>query len=168
MHDDGEWFTDDGKGASEMTMYVRVPEHDNFGQRAFRDVDGSQQQSTLSNIMEFDHVIEVHANGSVSDDMWIVQAPELNDGELGMPFDANGVKIEWSLVGQSSQMGGGHIMGNGEFIGGRLADGMLATPGYYVAIVCDWDCTHGENGTHVEDCNEDHSEGWAIAYRPVS
>lgn len=132
----------------------------------------------LNSIMEFDHVIEVHADGTVTDapnirELW---APELTDDVLDMAAPG------WSLMtGYSGQEGySGPVMHNSEFIGGQLARDILNTPGYYVAIVsnylpeacdeCGADPNEGDD--HKEECSEDGmvgsgettTEGWAVAF----
>lgn len=100
----------------------------------------------LNDRMEFDHVIQVHEDGSITDEP-TVHAPELYDGEL--------TASNWTLLrgysGQESHPG--PIMHASEFIGGRMAEDIRVTPGYYVALV---------NGT-LDDSEE--GEGWAVAYR---
>jgi hypothetical protein len=108
----------------------------------------------LSDLMEFDHVIEVHADGSVTNapnirELW---APELMNDEL--PDNCG-----WSLMGgYTGQEGGGDTMHDSEFIGGNMARDILATPGYYVAIVGYWLSDDDETDEVV-------LEGWAVAYR---
>jgi len=148
-----------------MSKYTRMPGHDHYGDRAF--LVGGSGVRTLHDIMEWDHIIEVHADGSVSDDltewrlangtlhsdMWV---PELNDGELANYLGA----VPWTLMGESFQMGGGHIMHDSEFVGGRLADEILETPGYYVVI----ESHHSCNEECDESC-EEGPDGWAVAWR---
>lgn len=100
---------------------------------------------TLNDVMEFDHVIRVHADGSVSD-VDGIYAPNLQDGELD--------DKSWSLMnGYSGQYGySGPEMHASEYIGGGMARDILATPGLYVAIVA----YHGDD--------EDPTE-WAVAYK---
>lgn len=106
----------------------------------------------LNDIMEFDCVIEVHEDGSITDrdDLW---APDLWDGELESD--------KWGLFGSySSQQGGGALMHNCESIGGRMEDDIRETPGVYVAVVCYWSPTEDDD---PED-EETIVEGWAVAY----
>jgi hypothetical protein len=101
--------------------------------------------------MEFDHVIQVHADGSVTDATGLY-APEMYDGEM-----EGG---EWSLMsGYSGQYGyRGPIMHDSEYIGGRLERDILARPGYYVALVSYAD---------IEDLDDDDNniDGWAVAFK---
>jgi len=84
----------------------------------------------LNDVMELDHVIRVHADGTVSDvdDIW---APDLHDGTL------SDCRNTWTLMnGYSSQYGyAGPIMHQSESIGGQMARDILAEPGVYVALV---------------------------------
>src|SRR5438067_2194410 len=87
----------------------------------------------LNEIMEFDHVIEVHPDGSITD-VEDIFAPNLYDGELELGAD----KLGWQLMdGYSGQQSySGPIMHNSEFIGGCMERDIRATPGLYVALVC--------------------------------
>ena len=116
----------------------------------------------LNKIMDFDHVVRVHADGSVTDepDVW---APEVTeDGHI----DARPVNgREWQLMyGYTGQYGQAHspIMHPSEYIGGNLERDIRATPGLYVAVVVygDVDAEDGEPGCVTEDV------GWAVAYIP--
>lgn len=103
-------------------------------------------RETLNNFMEFDHVIRVHPDGTVSEPEGIY-APELHEGELS----GNG----WTLLnGYSGQQGyRGPIMHASEFIGGGMADDILSAPGLYVSLV---------DGT-----DDGEPEGWAVAFTPA-
>jgi hypothetical protein len=108
-------------------------------------LEGGETIMALNDMMEFDHVIEVHADGSVTDAN-DVYAPDLFDDEL--------MSDDWTLLnGYSGQSGySGPIMHNSEFIGGQLERDILAEPGYYVALV-------------NNSLDDDEPEGWAVAYR---
>lgn len=116
--------------------------------------------SNLNHIMEFDHVIIVHEDGTVTDapqarDYW---APELHEGQLHQLQDG-----PWSLMdGYTGQQGGGDTMHNSEFIGGRMAEDILSTPGVYVAVICYWDPDEDED---PED--GPFIEGWGVARRDL-
>jgi hypothetical protein len=109
--------------------------------------------ASLSDRMDFDHVIEVRADGSIIDrpDFYAPDAldPEPRATELG----------GWTLLnGYSGQdRYPGPWMHNSESIGGRLERDILATPGIYVAIYAQW--------TPEDDGDELDVEGWAIARR---
>jgi hypothetical protein len=105
-----------------------------------------------NDIMEFEHVIEVRPDLTIVDRDGIY-APDLLNGEL---IDDN-----WSLMnGYTGQQGGGAVMHNSEFIGGRMERDIRSTPGIYVAVVCYWDPDEDED----ED-NDDNVEGWGVAYQ---
>ncbi len=105
---------------------------------------------TLNEIMEFDHVIRVHEDGTITDED-DVYGPNLLDDEL----DGDG----WELLdGYSAQdRYSGPIMHNSEFIGGYMEDDIRSTPGVYVAIVSYY-------SPETPDADLD-AEGWAVARR---
>lgn len=116
-------------------------------------------RDNLNDVMEFDRVICVHADGTVTH----VEeyAPELCDGELSSGS-------AWSLMtGYTGQYGyRGPIMHESEYIGGRMADDILSTPGLYVALVSRVStpadgCTFCESDT---PCDNHSIDGWAVAY----
>lgn len=119
----------------------------------------------LNDLMEFDHTIIVHEDGSVtSADQGVRSnwAPDLRNGELD-PYSAE--RHGWTLMGgYTGQYGGGDTMHNSEFIGGRMAEDILSTPGVYVALVCYWDPEGPEDGDGEV---EDYVEGWAVARRDL-
>lgn len=104
-------------------------------------------RENLNSIMEFDRVIRVDEDGTVSEPSDVYE-PDLYDDE---------VSDGWTLLfGWSGQYGySGPIMHPSEFIVGRLADHILSTPGFYVALI-------------NEGSEDDASPGWAVAYRPFS
>lgn len=112
-------------------------------------MNGLISMSTLNDIMEFDHVIQVHEDGTITDAPSNVWAPGLYDDELD--------DDRWTLMkGYSGQhMYSGPIMHNSEYIGGRMEQDIREAPGYYVALV------------NVDTEDDGNSEGWAVAYRPV-
>lgn len=108
-------------------------------------------RENLTDVMEFDHVIYSHGDGTVSEPggMW---APEVYyDDETDIDIMGDG----WTaLTGWTGQYGyNGAVMHQSEFIGGALADHIIQTRGYYVAVV-------------VEDVDDpDALVGWAVLYR---
>lgn len=115
----------------------------------------------LGALMEIDHVIQVHADGRVTDAPPGIYAPEVYDGE---------VQPGWTLMnGYSGQHGyAGPIMHPSETIRGKLAEDILAEPGIYVAVVstvldgleeCD-DCADMDEGG---PCDSHDVDGWAVA-----
>ena len=105
--------------------------------------------ATLNAVMEFERVIQVHADGSVTTVGNVIWAPDLYDGDLS----GDGWELMTGYSGQHAY--NGPIMHNSEFIGGRMAEDILSTPGVYVALV---------NGT----LSDDEPEGWAVARRVSS
>jgi len=110
-------------------------------------------QKSLNDVMQFDHVVTINNDGSISEGPDSIYAPELWEGEL--------LSDEWELLsGFSSQSGGkngrylGPIMHDSEYIGGGLEDYILDNPGIYVSIVSNY---ADENGWG------DESSGWAVA-----
>jgi hypothetical protein len=111
---------------------------------------------SLSDMM-FDHVIEVHEDGSITGGPDGVYAPELYDGELS--DTAYGRSLSgWELQsGYSGQYGySGPVMHPSEYIGGGLERDIRSTPGLWVALV---------NYVTTDGDDEDDIDGWAVAYR---
>lgn len=107
----------------------------------------------LNDIMEFDHVIEVHADGSITDRP-DVYAPDLYDDVIV----ASG--WEFFTTGYSRQDGyAGPIMHASEFIGGRLEYDIRTTPGVYVALVA----YYYDPDSDASDDDGYYAEGWAVA-----
>lgn len=117
------------------------------------NIDRLSKGYTLNDIMEIDHVVQVHPDGTVTDaPPDAPMAPELYDAQLS----GKG----WSLMsyGYTGQYGyKGPVMHDSEYIGGRLARDILSEPGLYVAIV----------DRRSDDGDMDSEEGWAVAYRPT-
>lgn len=116
----------------------------------------------LNEIMEFDHVIQVHADGSVTEPR-DVHAPEVNiscdpEGQISDADDRDmiaSVKAQgWDLMtGYTGQHGyRGPIMHVSEYVGGGLERDILAEPGYYV--VCE---------PSLPDHGDGEPVGWVIA-----
>lgn len=116
----------------------------------------------LNDVMEFDHVIRVHEDGTVSEPRG-VYGPDLNaindadgshtaetDPELHRQARESGWTLETGWTGQYSYSG--PCMHASEFVGGGLAEHILATPGYWVTLV-------------VYEDNDDDPSCWALAYR---
>lgn len=105
---------------------------------------GCTMKVPLNEIMEFDHVIEVRDDGTVTDLVPPgLYAPDLNDGELqggGWSFFTHGYSGQHAYSGP-----------------------ILAQPGdQYVAVAAYW--------SPEEDDDPDDGgpiEGWAVAYHPV-
>jgi hypothetical protein len=117
----------------------------------------------LNDVMEFDHVVTVHADGTVTDGPSNLYAPSLYDEEL----DSDDWELLTGYTGQYSY--NGPIMHNSEFIGGGLERDILAEPGIYVSLVAHWTFNH--DCPFPDDCDGIEGkrpftieiEGWAIA-----
>ncbi|WP_143194190.1 hypothetical protein [Micromonospora sp. CB01531] len=132
--------------------------------REYVTEDGHRYKS-LSDLMEFDHVIQVREDGTISDNLPNIRelwAPEVTWSDGTHHVDGEG----WSLLnGYSGQYGySGPVMHPSELIGGRMEQDIISQPGYYVAVVvsdvdeCQAHCP--------EDCDGNHDDaGWAVAYR---
>ena len=148
-----------------MTTYLRNESADHYGDRAFIGyIGGQNKKTTLNDIMQLDHVVQVHSDGSVTDhdipnqrELW---APDLRNGELDS-YTPGWNLISAGYTGQDRY--NGPIMHNSEYIGGRLADDILAEPGYYVALPSEYACDESHNCD--EECESAITEGWAVAYR---
>lgn len=146
--------TEDGAAESSLPVAVNpsdAPEtfdHDTLSATSRRAAppivrERIQRQAGLNDQMEFDHVIQVHEDGSVTDAPGMY-APDLHDGEIG---DS---RWEFFTTGYSGQdRYSGPIMHSSEYIGGQLERDILATPGFYVAVV-DYPSDDGE------------PDGWAV------
>ena len=102
----------------------------------------------LDAMMDFDHVVQVHADGTVTDGPEGTYAPDLHEGNLESD--------DWTLLdGYSGQYGyAGPLMHQSEYVGGGMARDILARPGLYVTLV----------NTPSE---EEEATEWAVAYREV-
>ncbi|WP_147265794.1 hypothetical protein [Nocardia puris] len=109
----------------------------------------------LREVMEFDHVIHVDSDGRVSEPK-DVYAPDVTESNGTVAVDP----VDWELLtGWTGQWNySGPVMHPSEFVGGRLADHILTTPGTYVTVVV----------TDLDELDADGESalaGWAIAYR---
>lgn len=122
--------------------------------------------STLDDVMEFDHVIRVHADGTITDENGVygpegVEMETLDD-DAGSIMESHEIayaaEVErqgWQLMrgysGQYAVKGSNYIMHTSEYIGGRMESDIREAPGLYVAIVI--------------ECDDGQAAGWAVAYR---
>lgn len=140
-----------------MTHYKRDSDSKSH---LLHDNDGAVR--VLNNVMEFDYVIRVNADGSIDDGIETPgsHTPELRDDALEPSSSA---VDKWELMdGYSGQQGySGPMMHSSEYIGGRMADDILAAPGLYVALVNyttpDESVPEAERDAYDEIC------GWAVA-----
>lgn len=122
---------------------------------------------SLSDIMEFDHVIRVWPDGSITEDrgQGVPHAPELHaingpdgshtsdtDPDLQRQAGYSGWTLETGWTGQYSYSG--PCMHQSEFVGGGLETHIRSTPGYWVCVVV------------YEDDDADPTS-WAVAYQPA-
>ena len=130
----------------------------------------------LNDVMEFDHVIRVWPDGTISKPRDVFAPDVSNLGEdVSEPWDL--------MTGYTGQYGyKGPCMHASEFIGGRMAEDILSEPGWYVALVAEadqcrepgcedcspfliatsngeWTCPHG-----CDLCASDEPAGWVVAY----
>lgn len=117
----------------------------------------------LNEFMEFDHVIRVHEDGTISDDVPNIRAywaPDLVEGEL---HDGSGWELMTGYSGQD-RYNGPH-MHDSEFIGGGLERDIRTTPGLYVALAVDYTSPVSDDDHDYEE--GPYSEGWVVAYKPL-
>lgn len=145
--------------------------------------DDEQRPRELNDVMEFDHVIESHGDGTVT---WRsdLHAPEVYDENIEEDgHDRHGRRRwkftgsdEWELLynytGQYSY--NGPVMHPSEFIGGGIAHDIIETPGVYVVVVvrtlepeegCEFCENEGANEGHPTPCDQHDIVGWAVAKR---
>lgn len=118
----------------------------------------------LNDVMEFDRVIRVNEDGTVSyASAERAYAPELcaiNDGDGSHTAETDpdlkrqaadaGWELESGWTGQYAYHG--VCMHASEYVGGRLARHILATPGYWVVVA-------------VYEDDDSGPDSWAVAYR---
>lgn len=104
----------------------------------------------LNTRLEFDCVVEVHKDGTMTDRHDLYAPESYDDGTGGIDFAGSTV---WKpLDGYSGQYGySGPIMHPSEYIGGVLEDDIATTPGVYVVVVV----------TDLDDVDGEPS-GWAV------
>lgn len=149
-------------------------------------VKGSQMETTLNELMSFEHVIRVAEDGTITEPGFSIYAELFVDseGEDNFYLEA-GWKLLEGFTGQYSY--NGPVMHSSEFIGGGLERHIRETPGYYVALVVDGTEKHswGESrftgnvscsncGTIPLDeddlegeCTSQEPAGWAVAFKPL-
>lgn len=110
---------------------------------------------TLNAVMEFDRVVQVHSDGSVTNGPSNAYAPEVYWHTANRIEQGDGWELMNGYSGQQSYRG--PVMHPSEFIGGSMADDILSTPGLYVAVVV----------KDLDNATEDETSevGWAVAYR---
>lgn len=123
----------------------------------------------LSNLMQFDHVIEVHGGIASDSNVYATSPVEVSieldaDGSVTAEAEADMIQSVkdkgWELLtGYTGQYSyNGPMMHQSEFIGGRMAHDILSTDGYYVAIYPYY---------HTADPDEDvEPDTWMVAHKP--
>lgn len=166
--------------------------HRELGGHWIQEGKPANLNNTLDSFMEPDHVIRVHDDGTVTHNVHGVYAPEINmgtddDGQILAEHDAALIadlkRAGWDTeTGWTSQYGnhaGDPIMHTSEFIGGDLAEHVIATPGYWVVCAVDVDSEECPNGSPTcklsDECvictdgtGEDRERvlvGWVILHR---
>lgn len=124
-------------------------------------------EKTLSDLMDFDHIIRVTDAGTVVDARSVFAYFELNVAKDGT--DEFSIPNGWELLkGFTGQYGyNGPVMHPSEFIGGGLERHILENPGYYVALVVTANCEYdGSTDCDVEQGCDCEPAGWAVAFKP--
>lgn len=132
-------------GAPVIDTFLGVPAHgapsllDDFKRAcdAYADAPGATAED-LQRLMDFDHPVTVRANGTVTDAVEGVYAPEVYhvEGERH-PHDVEVQSDEWETfsVGYTGQQSyNGAVMHASEYIDGQLANDILDEPGTYVVV----------------------------------
>jgi len=131
-------------------------------------------EENLNSVMEFDHVIRVHADGTVTDSPERVYFDEAVRSYLVNPEtweweDEINLPEGWSLLsgftGQYSY--NGPVMHPSEYIGGGIARYILETPGDYVALVMESDCGYTQEFCSEESGCDCEPAGWVVATKPA-
>ncbi len=120
--------------------------------------------NTLNDIMEIDHVVTVHEDGTVTDNHGLY-SPELyieldedgqitNEAEQDMIDEARsqGWELLAGWTGQYSYRG--VLMHASEYVGGSLEKHIRETPGCWVAVI-----------PANDDCDGDDIDSWVLCYR---
>jgi hypothetical protein len=119
-------------------------------------------RGSLSELMDFDHVIRVVGDGVVDLDTNTSRYAPTIDVDLLGDIDYRTLDSGWQLLqGYTGQHGySGPVMHSSEQISGRIAEDIASKPGLYVAVVVE-----------SETCDDydalgfcDDPVGWAIAY----
>lgn len=121
----------------------------------------------LNEVMEFSHIIRVHADGTVTDSPVSLYLDEavgmyLVNDETEEWADDFHIPEGWELMnGYSGQdRYSGPVMHVSESIGGGMARDILETPGDYVALVVECDC--GGIRCDIEVGCDCEPAGWVV------
>ena len=141
-----------------MTTYL--PHTPSYGGRFNYRSTATDRVYSLSDIMDFDHVITVRPDGAIED------APNVYATELFQWEQEDGTWVEelstrepWELLsGFTGQYGyRGPMMHASEQIGGGLAEHIVTHPGLYVALY---------PSVIALDGSDADPDSWAVAYLP--
>lgn len=125
----------------------------------------STGDGSLSGAMDFDHVIRVYEGGMIdAHPESAPYAPEMY-GDTDEELSAYALGQGWEFAtGYTGQYGyNGLCMHPSEFIGGALAEHILATPGYWVAVIVPGRADDPSDA----DSYDPEPAGWAVAHRPI-
>lgn len=133
----------------------------------------------LNKVMEFDHVICVALDGTVTDadgmhapEIYIEYSGPFTDAQISDDQERDMiayVKAQgWDVLAGWAMGGGLALMHSSQFIGGNLADHIRETPGHWVACPVELhpdadDPEHEDNG----GTGETDPAGWILAHRAV-
>lgn len=139
-----------------------------MGAHWVREGSRGDRDDTLDCLMQVDHVVRVMDDGTVTDTVVGVYAPEgyIETDEDGQILDEHekdfiarlkreGWTVEYGWSGQNSGRYDGPVMDGAEFIGAGLAEHIITTPGFWVAV----------SVTTLD--NDDADLTWAVMHRPV-
>lgn len=106
---------------------------------------------------------------------FISQDTDVVRGTPGNGVDLSACNFgDWDNLSSAytGQYGAPDSMHDSEFVGGRLAEDMAATPGEYALPFIDWDCgddceCEGDGVLPGGDYCETVSEGWVVLYRDI-
>jgi hypothetical protein len=142
--------------------------------------------------MEFDHIIRVNADGTITEDLDMSTMDRGSYFDLAVDQDGTDIfdmSAGWTLLsGFTGQYGyNGPVMHASEYVGGGLERHIRETPGYYVVLIVNaleshvWQESRFTGTTtcsrcgllplDADDmettCQIDEPAGWAIAYKPL-
>jgi hypothetical protein len=127
---------------------------------------------SLNEIMEFDHIIRVNADGTITEDLDMSTMDSGSYFDLAVDEDGTDIfdmSAGWTLLsGFTGQYGyNGPVMHASEYVGGGLERHIRETPGYYVVLIVNALETHCEDCAEFEHAIADEPAGWAVAYKPL-
>jgi len=125
----------------------------------------------LNDTMDFDHIVWVHADGTVTDGTYVrgvrIGAPELMWDGTDVALMPSCVREGWELLtGRTGQYGyHGPVMHASEYVGGNLADWILSHPGLYVTLVAYAEEDAGYDAGTDASADGPEPAGWCVAHR---